>query len=316
MLDTRNKNNAENTAINESELREGIYLYTDFLDKAPEWNKEISDRFDKSGDIPILERTKNHLMEYINYIESLKKKIITIEEAEHEIMYSLFLIREVKSEYNSILYNYEKSEDKNITEYFEEQKLLIVKKVNGLHKKETTLFSKAQDVVHSTIEKLYQIFPKKEKNESENIRLNDLGLPMHQLEIEVANLVERAKYGEKQIFPKYERAKYGDPVAYLKEHYGKYLKAFEADDNYLYQFQLKKIDSTFLGTLTRHLARKKENGESLGDLADYILPKKSYIDNSITLGKDAISANLAKANRIKSLEKSSARRKIKADIVA
>jgi hypothetical protein len=105
---------------------------------------------------------------------------------------------------------------------------------------------------------------------SKNLRLNDLGLPMHLLEVEVADLVERAKAGE-QVFPKYERVKYGDPVAYLKEYYGKYLKKYNTEnEDFLYQFQLQAIDPKFRNNLRMYLSN---HGQDINDFVPKISMK-------------------------------------------
>ena len=97
--------------------------------------------------------------------------------------------------------------------------------------------------------------PNLSNNENEEIIFDDLGLPLHPLEVEVLNLVERAKKGE-QIFPRYDRSVDTSVLNYLKKHYGKYLKCFGAEDDYIYQFQLEAIDSKFRDNLRSRLSKE------------------------------------------------------------
>jgi len=109
-------------------------------------------------------------------------------------------------------------------------------------------------------------------------RLNDLGLPMHPLEIEVDDMIEQAKQG-RAVFPVYNRAVDETPLKYLEKHYGRYLKAFNQEENYLYQHQLQAIDPKFRNNLRTWLDR---NGKNIND---YIPTKSKLIDKEFELLK-------------------------------
>lgn len=109
---------------------------------------------------------------------------------------------------------------------------------------------------------------------TEQVRLSDLGLPMHPMEIEVAELIERAKLGE-QVFPPYNRREHENPLKYLEKYYGKYLKKFNGEEDYLYQFQIDKIDKKFRGTLATFLCRKNI------DVSKYIPSKSDHLDKEV-----------------------------------
>lgn len=103
--------------------------------------------------------------------------------------------------------------------------------------------------------------------EKNNVRFNDLGLPMHPLEQEVAEMLDRVKAGEKPFdgYLPYKEAK-GEfseiktPVDYLEKYFGKYLNVFNGGQgDWLYQFQLQVIDSKFRDCLRAHLSRKGDN---------------------------------------------------------
>jgi intergrase/recombinase len=58
----------------------------------------------------------------------------------------------------------------------------------------------------------------------------------------------------------------------LKKYYGKYLKAFNRDDDYLYQDQLEIIDSKFRNNLRTWLKRDEQ------DINDYVPTKSVRLD--------------------------------------
>ena len=128
-------------------------------------------------------------------------------------------------------------------------------------------------------------------------RLNDLGLPMHPLEIEVADMVEQAKQG-RVVFPAYNRAEDETPLKYLEKHYGKYLKAFNGDDDYLYQHQLQAIDPKFRNNLRTWLERNGKN------IKDYVPSKSKLIDKEVELLKAGKTDLKKKASKLISLNKS------------
>lgn len=88
---------------------------------------------------------------------------------------------------------------------------------------------------------------------AEPVHLNDLGFPMNHLEVEVAALIERARLGE-QVFPPYNRREHENPLKYLEKNYGKYLRKFNGEADYLYQNQLNKIDPKFRQNLRMYLS--------------------------------------------------------------
>lgn len=103
------------------------------------------------------------------------------------------------------------------------------------------------------------------------VRLNELGVPMHPLEIEVDDMIKQAKQGNR-VFPAYNRADDETPLKYLEQYYGKYLKAFNGQEDYLYQHQLQAIDSKFRNNLRTWLERREEN------IKDYVPGKSQLID--------------------------------------
>lgn len=103
------------------------------------------------------------------------------------------------------------------------------------------------------------------------VRLNELGVAMHPLEIEVDDMIKQAKQGQ-SLFPVYDRKQHETPLKYLEKYFGKYLKAFGAEDDYLYQHQLQAIDPKFRNNLRTWLERKGEN------IKDYVLGKSQLID--------------------------------------
>ncbi|MEE9363086.1 MAG: hypothetical protein V3U92_10865 [Cellulophaga sp.] len=131
----------------------------------------------------------------------------------------------------------------------------------------------AQDISNSVLETISN----KSTPES-NIRLNDLGLPMHPLEIEIATMIEKTMKGEK-IFPPYNRKNHENPLKYLEKYYGRFLKKFNGDKDYLYQFQLKKIDNKFRQTLATHLHRRDIN------VSEYILSKSDFVNEELEVSQ-------------------------------
>lgn len=139
---------------------------------------------------------------------------------------------------------------------------------------------------------------------TDNVRYNDLGQPMLPLEKEVAEMLDRSKKGE-QIFPKYERAKYGDPVVYLEMYYGKYLNIFNGGKgDYLYVFQLEKIDDAFKENLRSYLnyhGKKKDDKYYKKSISDFVsnisVKSDKEADIVLTLGF----GNRAFANKVKNL---------------
>lgn len=108
------------------------------------------------------------------------------------------------------------------------------------------------------------------------VRLNELGLPMQPLEIEVADMIEQAKQG-KRVFPKYDRKVDETPLKYLEKYFGKYLKAFGAEEDYIYQHQLQAIDAKFRNNLRMYL-----NYHDM-DIASFISTKSKLIDKEVEL---------------------------------
>lgn len=134
-------------------------------------------------------------------------------------------------------------------------------------------------LVSEITEKFNCILKNAKQNKNEEIIFDDLGLPLHPLEVEVLNLVERAKRGE-QVFPKYTRSVDGSVLNYLKKYYGSYLVCFGANDNYIYQFHLQAIDPKFRQNLKNWLMR---NGD---DINNYVPKKSVRIEKEVSLIKE------------------------------
>lgn len=96
---------------------------------------------------------------------------------------------------------------------------------------------------------------------SNKIRLNELDQPMHPLEAEVEDMVNDALAG-KQVVPPYDRSVNDNPVAYVQEHFAKYLDYFNGGQgDFLFMDQLGKIvpNKGFKSTLSKYLARNRYN---------------------------------------------------------
>lgn len=167
-----------------------------------------------------------------------------------------------------------------------------------LCKKENDL--KVHNVIHNTTKKLCHIVPIKE----ENIRFNDLGLPMHPLEIEVADMVERAQRGEKlfdgcstytEAKEKFDDIK--NTVDFLKKYFGKYLNVFNGGNgDYLYQVDLQKIDAKFRNSLRMYLSG---HGQDINNIVPNISDK---CDKEADVAKEQkILSGNKKFNKINSL---------------
>ena len=91
------------------------------------------------------------------------------------------------------------------------------------------------------------------------------------LELEIKDMVRRAKAGEKLV-PKYQRIVHKDPVSYLEKYFGKYLAKYNKDKtSYLTQKDISVIaGSSYVSTLRSYLDRK--NG--VGTFSNYITPSK------------------------------------------
>jgi hypothetical protein len=150
-------------------------------------------------------------------------------------------------------------------------------------------------LVSEITEKFNCILKNAKQNKNEEIIFDDLGLPLHPLEVEVLNLVERAKKGE-QIFPKYDRLVDFSVLNYLKKHYGKYLKCFGAEDDYIYQFQLEVIDSKFRQNLRIWLDRNNDN------INNYIPNKSIKVNKEAQAIKNNPLDFIVKSNKINVLK--------------
>lgn len=159
----------------------------------------------------------------------------------------------------------------------------IKKIVNSPNFKFEQLSKETKKSINSLIEELKIsseiIVETPDLSKNENVVFDDLGLPLHPLEVEVLNLVERAKKGE-QVFPKYSRSVDGGVLDYLQKYYGIYLKAFNNEDDYIYQFHLGEIDSKFRQNLKNWLMR---NGD---DINNYVPKKSKQLDKKASEIKD------------------------------
>ncbi|MCB1593052.1 MAG: hypothetical protein KDI90_11445 [Alphaproteobacteria bacterium] len=79
-------------------------------------------------------------------------------------------------------------------------------------------------------------------------------------------------------YPRYPG--HGDAIAWLKEHWGKYLKYFGAAENRLYQDQLKERDAPLLATLKNGTYRQRLQTDNL-KLADILPPKTDRIRKEV-----------------------------------
>lgn len=120
-------------------------------------------------------------------------------------------------------------------------------------------------------------------NKKKEGRYNDLWFEMHPLEIEVDDMIQRVRRWEKPFddYLSYKEAKkkfddIKNPVDYLKKYFWKYLNVFNGGGgDFLYQFQLEKIDFKFRGTLATFLHRKNI------DVSMYILNKSNHLNREV-----------------------------------
>jgi hypothetical protein len=133
------------------------------------------------------------------------------------------------------------------------------------------------------------------KSNDETVCFDDLGLPLHPLEVEVLNLVERAKRGE-QVFPKYTRSVDGSVLEYLQKYYGKYLKCFGAEGDYIYQFHMQAIDSKFRQNLRIWLDRNN------GNINNYVPNKSIKVNKEAQAIKNNPLDFIIKSNKINVLK--------------
>lgn len=214
------------------------------LKKNQEDTEEIIDKidtkFDKEKDLLILPFIKNNLYHMDGDLQ-LKENLEKVDE-----LLSIDT-KFLKNEFSVILNSYIQ---------FLANKILSILD-NPIELNESTKF-----ILKSFRDRVNDVLIESSENNSK-IRLNTLGLPMNDLEIEVDDLIQGLT-----VFPNYNRKEYGDPLAYLKKHYGKYLKKFNGDTDYLYQDQLEIISPSFKETLRKHLLR---DGKKLNDF----VPKKS-----------------------------------------
>ncbi len=123
---------------------------------------------------------------------------------------------------------------------------------------------------------------------TEPVRLNDVGLPMHPLEIEVTELIERVQGGEKPFDGcstyKEAKAQFDDiknTVDYLKKYFGRYLNVFNGGKgDYLYQVDLQKIDAKFRNSLRMYLSEHGQN------ISDYVPDSSKKTDSDIRVVKE------------------------------
>ncbi|MGI1672039.1 MAG: hypothetical protein K6L74_17175 [Neptuniibacter sp.] len=130
----------------------------------------------------------------------------------------------------------------------------------------------------------------------EGAEFNDLGLPLHPLEVEVKKMIDSANNGI-HIVPAYDGKKWKSPLKYLENHYGKYLKSFGAERDYLYLDDLKQIDGSFYSTLVSHKNRYPESFNNC------VLAKEARLALEDELAAKIItSLDVRKANKIKQLK--------------
>lgn len=87
-------------------------------------------------------------------------------------------------------------------------------------------------------------------------------------------------------YPRYPS--HGDAIAWLKEHWGKYLKYFGAAEDRLYQDQLKERDSPLLAALKNGTYRQRLQTDNL-KLADILPPKTDRIRKEVEeMGQEQI----------------------------
>ncbi|MEH6446528.1 MAG: hypothetical protein V7784_21740 [Oceanospirillaceae bacterium] len=126
--------------------------------------------------------------------------------------------------------------------------------------------------------------------------MNDLGMPLKPLEVEVQKMIELAQIGE-VVKPPYNRKEWDNPLSYLEKQYGKYLKYFGAPENTLYLDQLGKIDQTFKSALKSHILRKQEI------VSDYIPTKSERIAIELKYFMEKINENdVRMVNKINALK--------------
>jgi len=71
-------------------------------------------------------------------------------------------------------------------------------------------------------------------------RLNEIGLPINSLEAKIEDMVLSASQRQSPASP-YHSSQWESPLKFIEVTYGKYLKFFGAEENWLYQDQLRKI---------------------------------------------------------------------------
>lgn len=110
---------------------------------------------------------------------------------------------------------------------------------------------------------------------------------------EVSNLIEMVQNGK--ISFEYDREKHINPLNFMRKFFGKYLKSFGADDDFLYQDQLTKImGENFVQALRSHIKRHE-----YFDM-NYFVPGKA-----VRMEKEAnklISQDMTEYNKINSLK--------------
>jgi hypothetical protein len=138
--------------------------------------------------------------------------------------------------------------------------------------------------------------------EIKKVRLNDLGLPMHPLEIEVAEMLDKVRHGEAPFnnYKDYQTAKRDNssiknPKDYLYEYYKSYLKIYNGEADYMYQADLRNIDPLFCDNLRKWFSGK---GDSINN---YIPNRTVKLNNEL----DVVIKNglkKQKSNKINSLK--------------
>jgi len=113
-----------------------------------------------------------------------------------------------------------------------------------------------------------------------NVLLHDeFGREKARLRLEVEILVARAEKGE-IVAPNYMRGKrdgkWSTPLEYLELVWGKYLSQFNGTKDYLFQFDLDKLDSRLKRTLTSYLRRMFKDEK--GTLSFYIPSKTKFLE--------------------------------------
>ncbi len=158
--------------------------------------------------------------------------------------------------------------------------------------------SKLVQEIHYSIESYFPI---------EENHLNEFGLPFHPLEIEVHKMVKQAELKnlpEHPYITKRDGGKWANPLEFLEEIYGKYLKKYNKQNNFLFQDQLRKIDYRLYLNLHKYISRQKQ------EVSSYIPSKSERVSLEIEqLEKIKNVTKIKNSRKINKLEKNLLRRK-------